>query len=272
MLDDTRTSWWYEQDGQQAGPVTAAAIGRLAAEGRVGPSHRVWRDGMSGWEPLGKVPELAEALRAAHPATPAPPPLSPPPPSGFGAPQVPQGSAPSPAGVGAPVAQTVPASGLFEEISPGVVVLLSIVTFGIYGLVKFHQTGKGYEALAGRTSSFTRDFWLAVGLGVASALTVHTIFLGGPLSIASLVFSVLALSEALNLREELVRNAGIRPRLTEPGTHKVLFVAGCVLSPILVGIVLLLVQAWKWFSDWNEVGAALARGPAPASPAPGARP
>jgi hypothetical protein len=267
VLDDTTASWWYEQDGQQAGPATAAALGRLAAEGRLGPSLRVWRDGMAGWEPLANVPELAEVLRAARPTPPVPPPLSPPPPA-FGAPH---GPAAAPAPGPAPL-PTVPAAGALEEISPGVVVVLSIVTFGIYGLVKFHQTGKGYEALAGRASAFTRNFWLAVGLGVASVFTAHTIFLGGPLSIASLVFSVLALSEALNLREEGLRRAGVRPQLTDPGTHKVLFVVGCVLAPIVVGLVLLLVQAWKWFSDWNAVGLALARGSGGASAAAGSLP
>lgn len=259
MLDDTTASWWYEQDGRQAGPVTAAAIGRLAAEGRLGPAHRVWRDGMADWEPLGNVAELAEALR--QPRQPAaPPPLSGPPPA-FGRPRAAPAAgpdAPGP-GFGAPA----PASRL-EEISPGATVLLSVLTFGIYGLVKFHQTGKGYEALAGRASTFARDFWLCVGLGIASGLGMATIVVGGALSIASLVFGFLALSEALALREEALRRAGARPALTEAGTHKVLFVAGCLLSPILVGLVLLLVQAWKWFADWNAVGAALARGAAPA--------
>jgi hypothetical protein len=263
VLDDTTTSWWYEQDGQQAGPVTAAAIGRLAAEGRLGPTHRVWRDGMTGWEPLGNVPELAEALRAARPAAPLPPPLASPAPSPFDRPRAgpgPQGAPPAGGGFGGGPTPARP----LDEISPGATVLLSILTFGIYGLVKFHQTGKGYEALAGRTSDFARNFWLSVGLAVASGMTVHTIVLGGPLSVASIVFAVLALSEALALREEALRRAGARPPLTEPGTHKVLFIAGCLLSPILVGIVLLAVQAWKWFADWNAVGAALARGQRPA--------
>lgn len=273
MLDDTTAGWWYEQDGQQAGPVTAAAIGRLVGEGRLGPAHRVWRDGMGGWEPLGNVAELAEALQAARTATPAPPPLSAPPPT-FGPPHGPPGPRPAaPGGVaGAPYgapggwAPPAPASAL-EEISPGVVVILSILTFGIYGLVKFHQTGRGYEALAGRASTFGRDFWLSIGLGLAGGVSAHTFFVGIPLSIASLVFSVLALSEALALRDEAVRRAAVRPQLTDAGTHKVLFVLGCVLFPILVGIVLLVVQAWRWFSDWNAVGAALAR-PAPAATYP----
>jgi hypothetical protein len=264
VLDDTTKSWWYEQDGQQAGPVTAAALGRLAAEGRLGPTHRVWRDGMPGWEELGKVAELAEAL-PARPAAPVPPPLTAP--SSFGRPRVPPGQGSPPAGSpqapGAGFGAPAPASAL-EEVSPGVVVLLSLVTFGIYGLVKFHQTGKGYEALAGRPSTFGRDFWLSVGLGIASGLTMHSIFLGGVLSVASLVFAILALSEALALREDALRRAAVRPALTEAGTHKALFIAGCLLSPILVGLVLLVVQAWKWFADWNAVGAAVSRGAAPA--------
>lgn len=274
MLDDTTASWWYEQDGQQAGPATAAALARLVAEGRLGPGHRVWRDGMRDWEALGSVAELAEALQASRP--PGPPRLSPPAPS-FGRPHGPS-APPGPPGAGAgsfgggsgagwggPAAAPVSA---VEEISPGAVLILSIVTLGIYGLVKFHQTGKGYEALAGRSSDFARDFWLFVGLAVASGFVVWQPVIGGPLSIASLVFGVLALGEALALRDEVIARAGIRPEVTGAGTHKVLYVLGFLLSPVLVGLVLLLVQTWRWFSDWNAVGVALARGPA-AGPAPG---
>ena len=95
MLDDTTTCWWYEQDGRQAGPVTAAAIARLVVEGRLGPGHRVWRDGMATWEPLSSVAELAPALAAGRPP-PSPPPLSAPPPAWGG--QPPSWGAPAPAG------------------------------------------------------------------------------------------------------------------------------------------------------------------------------
>jgi len=87
-----------------------------------------------------------------------------------------------------------------------------------------------------------------------------------PVAIASLVFQVLTLFEALKLRDEAVRRAGIHPQITGDGTHKALFILGLVLSPAGVGLVLLLVQAWKWFSDWNAIGAALAGG-APAASA-----
>lgn len=270
MLDDTSPSWWYEQDGQQAGPVTAAAIARLVAEGRLAATHRVWRDGMPDWQPLSAVPELLPALQ---PGPPAPPPLLPA--AGYAPPHVPRpgGPGPFPSGVGpaGPWATPAPAGIALEEISVGATVALCVVTFGIYGLVKFHQTGKTYEALAGRASSFSRSFWIFVGLGIVCVLgNAGGVGVSVPLAISSLVFQVLTLKEALALRDEAVQRAGIRPALTPAGTHKALFIAGVILSPLLVGLVLLLVQAAKWFGDWNAIGAALAqrpRGSAAASPA-----
>ena len=145
-------------------------------------------------------------------------------------------------------------------------ILLSIVTFGVYGLVKFYQTGKAYEALAGRTSSFSRNFWLFIGLGVGGFfVNAASAFLGLPLAVASLVFQVLTLNEALALRAEGLRRAGIQPAVTSDGTHKTLLIVGILLSFVVVGIVVLLVQAAKWFSDWNAIGAAL-RGAAPERP------
>lgn len=275
MLDDTSPSWWYEQDGQQAGPVTAAALQRLAAEGRLGPSHRVWKNGMAGWQPISAVAELAAAIQAAQPA--APPPLAPPPAlggpgsgGGFGPPA---GGFGRPAGFGGPAGAPQPFPGVagpFEAISVGGVIGLSILTFGIYGIVKFHQTGKAYEALAGRASSFSRNFWLFVGLGVAGVvLNGASGFVGIPLTIASVVFQVLTLFEALALRDEGMRRAGVQAQVTGEGTHKALFILGLLLAPAVVGIVLLLVQAAKWFGDWNAIGAVLRpRAPgADASPA-----
>lgn len=256
MFDDTIPTWWYEQDGQQAGPVTAAALQRLVTEGRVGPAHRVWRDGMSGWQELSAVPELAPMLPArAPPPPPAPPPLSAPPRFGTGP------GAPSTFGTGpsaAPALGNAASAERMEEISVPGVILLSILTLGIYGLVKFYQTGKGYEALAGRESRFSRNFWLFVGLGVGGFFAnAAAPFLGVPLGIASLVFQVLTLGEALTVRDEGMRRAGIRPTVTSEGTHKALFVVGILLSFIVVGLIVLLVQAVKWFSDWNAIREAL---------------
>jgi hypothetical protein len=238
VFDDQSQTWWYEDAGRQAGPVTAAALHRMLVEGRISRAHRVWRNGMAGWEPLGQVAELAPMIGDAG----APPPLGPPP-----------GPGPRPA---APLA-TTPAAAL-EEIPVGTTILLAIVTFGIYGLVKFHQTGRAYEQLAGRVSRFGLWFWLFVGLGIAGVvLNASTGALGIPLGIASAVFQVLTLNEALAVRDEGVRRHGVGAPLTSPATHRTLLVLAIVLSPILVGLVLGAIQAVKWFSDWNAVVAAV---------------
>lgn len=306
MLDDTSPSWWYEQDGQQAGPVTAAALQRLAAEGRLGPSHRVWKNGMAGWEPISAVAELAAGIQAAQPSaaapSPPPPPLGGPAPApragaGFGHPQDgsgralgtgqpgfghkgagqpgfghPGGGFGQPSGFGRPAGPQPALAGAaqpLEEISVGGVIGLSIITLGIYGMVKFYQTGKTYEALVGRTSTFTRNFWLFIGLGVGGLLVngASGVF-GLPLTIASIVFQVLTLFDALALRDEVIRQHGLRLQVTAEGTHKALYIVGILLSFVLVGLVLLLVQAAKWFGDWNAIGAALRERQPGASPSP----
>jgi hypothetical protein len=254
VLDDALALWWYEQDGKQAGPVTAAALARLVEEGRLLPAHLVWKDGMAGWAPVASVADFAAAVAAAPRATiPAPPPV--PPPLGT---QRPPGPTPGAAPGGFPRAGTAPPA-QWEEISVAAVVLLSIVTFGIYGLVRFYETGRGYEVLAGVPSRFARNFWLGVGLGIAGAGLNVFHGLGLPFGIAALVFQYLALTEALRLRDEGLRRAGLTVTVTPEGTHKALFVMGALLAAILVGLVLLLVLAAKWFGDWNAIAAA-ARG------------
>jgi hypothetical protein len=240
---DADPIWWYESGGRQAGPETAAALRQLLVSGRVTAATRVWRSGMAGWEPIGQVAELApmlQAVAAAIPPLQAPPPLA-------------------PLAAGAPAVQA-PGAGVLEEIPVGVLILLTVVTFGIYGLVKFYQTGKAYERLAGRESRFTLYFWLFVGLAVLGfVLNAATGFLGIPLAVAALVFQVLTLDQALDVREEGMRRFGITVLVTSGSTHKIYLVLGMVLSIILVGLVFTLIQAIKWFQDWNAIGQA-ARG------------
>jgi hypothetical protein len=189
----------------------------------------VWRSGMAGWEPAGQVAELAPMLQAvaAPPTQAAPPPLV----------------------RGAPAGAAT-----FEEMPVGVLILLTIVTLGIYGMVKFFQTGRGYERLAGRESRFALYFWLFVGLGVAGfVLNAASGFAGIPFAVAALVFQVMTLVQALDVREEGMRRHGIAVPVTSRSTHVILLVLGMILSMVLVGVVFTLVQAIKWFQDWNAV-------------------
>jgi hypothetical protein len=252
VFDETSPTWWYEDAGRQAGPVTAAALHRLVVEGRLSPAHRVWRNGMAGWAPIGSVAELAPMLQAAAARPPpldAPPPALPPPPAG---------AYPEP-GSTRPAATWAAAS--FEEIPVGVTILLAIVTFGIYGLVKLYQTAKAYEQLAGRESRFTLYFWLFIGLGVGGIfLNAATGHLGIPLGIASVVFQVLALMEALHVRDEGMLRNGIAAPVTSASTHRTLLILAIALSFILVGLIITIVQAVKWFRDWNAIVQALRGG------------
>ncbi|BDG01991.1 GYF domain-containing protein [Anaeromyxobacter oryzae] len=289
-MTEQSAQWWYENEGQPAGPISAAMLHGLIQSGQVRPTARVWRAGMAGWEQVANVPELA-ALVAPEPPPMAPPPMSPP---GAGAeaggfqgaartadPSAATGpfSAPvengraaepqpafGPAGGAQPTypapQRTAPQQAypqprgplVFEEISVAGAILLSIVTFGIYGLVKFYQTGMGYERLAGRESRFATFFWLVVGLGFGAPFVN---FVAAPvgflLSIGGLVCAVLALFEALSLRDEGLRRYQLSVPVTSDSTHKVLFIVGAVLSPIVLGLILLAVQAVKWFEDWNQI-------------------
>jgi hypothetical protein len=146
----------------------------------------------------------------------------------------------------------------FEEIPVGLTIFLAVITLGIYAMVKFYQTARGYEQLAGRTTRFATWFWLFIGLGVAGiVLNGATGVLGIPLGIASAVFQVLALGEALAARDEGTRRWGITAPVTSASTHRVLLILAIVLSFVLVGVVLAVIQAVKWFQDWNAIAAAV---------------
>jgi hypothetical protein len=154
------------------------------------------------------------------------------------------------------------APGTFEEIPVGLTILLAVITLGIYAIIKFYRTARAYEQLAGRATRFGTWFWLFIGLGVAGiVLNSATGVVGIPLGLASAVFQVLALWEALQARDEGMRRWGIAAPVTSASTHLVLLILAIVLSFVLVGVVLAVIQAVKWFQNWNAVAAAVrARG------------
>ena len=50
--------WYYAQDGEQQGPVTAERVRELLADGELDEGSLVWRSGMQRWTPLTEVNEL----------------------------------------------------------------------------------------------------------------------------------------------------------------------------------------------------------------------
>jgi hypothetical protein len=49
------TEWFYAHNGQQAGPVSEAALGDFARTGVITPDTLIWRAGMNDWQPYKTV-------------------------------------------------------------------------------------------------------------------------------------------------------------------------------------------------------------------------
>jgi len=60
--------WFYAQNNQQHGPVTAEALVSMLQQGHVQPADLVWREGMANWQPASTVPELGAATPAINPS------------------------------------------------------------------------------------------------------------------------------------------------------------------------------------------------------------
>lgn len=259
--------WFYEEAGKQAGPVTQAALADAIRTGRLAAGMRVWRAGMAGWLPWEQAPELVALV--------APPPLAPPPeaaarpepgpghaaPQGWGPPAAPGGwGAPPPPGPSAGAPGPMAAAGM-ARVEVRLTILFTVLTLGLYGLVKFYQCGMAYARLVpARPSGFERLFWLHLGLALAGILAD---VVSGPLGIAfglgSLVAGLFLLGEVLAARAALVAASGARVELASDGTHKALWVAGELLAVLVVGIFLLAAQAVLFFGDHDKLADALAR-------------
>jgi hypothetical protein len=172
-----------------------------------------------------------------------------------GAPSPGWGAAPA-----APATWSAPARGGLEAVGVGATVALSVVTLGVYGLVKFFQCGTAYARLVpGRPSAFERLFWLYLGLGLGGAVLNFAFApLGLLLGVASFVCGILLLNEVLAAREALVAASGVRCELTSAATHKVLWIGGSLLAVVFVGLVALVVQAVFFFGDHDKLAGALA--------------
>jgi hypothetical protein len=246
--------WWYERGGQQLGPVSLAALQQLAATGQLPPSSLVWTTGMPAWARAETVAALSWAA-APPPLATTPLPTQTPP---FAMP------APGPSARWAPPGATTAASAVAapEQMNVPVVILLSIVTLGVYGAVKFFQVGRAYERLAGRETRFALYFWLFIGLALAGfALNAATGYLGIPFGVASLVFQFLTLGQALAARREGLQRWSLVVDTSSDAVHWVLLALGIAFSFLAVGVVFLIAQAAKWFLDWNAIrAAAIARG------------
>ena len=65
--------WFYSKGGSQNGPISQEVLVSKISSGEIYQSDMVWREGMTDWLPVSKIPELAAALSPAQGAGPLTP-------------------------------------------------------------------------------------------------------------------------------------------------------------------------------------------------------
>ncbi len=127
--------WFYTQNGQQApAPVSAAELKRLAVTGQLLPTDLVWREGMANWVTAATIRDLFPASAAPEKSV-TPRPTSRPARSETAAEKPKEKAA---------------ADGGLTNLHPLLVLLLSLVTFGLFGLVYSFKVCLAYSALGGK--------------------------------------------------------------------------------------------------------------------------
>jgi hypothetical protein len=145
-----------------------------------------------------------------------------------------------------------------EEYGAGGVILLSFLTCGIYGIVRFYQCAQAYRReLPGAAPNFEWQFWTYLGMGLLGGALLWTNCIGVPLAVGSIFIGALMLSEVCAARRELARRAGVERALTSSSTQVTLWVLGTVLALVVVGIVFRVIQGLQFFEDHNTVVRAL---------------
>jgi Interferon-induced transmembrane protein/GYF domain 2 len=113
--------WYYSKNGTQLGPVALEVLRSKLRSGEVSPADLVWKDGMTDWQPAGKIADLAISSMEAQP------PMQAPPIGGMQSPYAPPVAAPGPIRYGAPLPNY-----LWQSI---VVTLLCCLPFGVAAIV-----------------------------------------------------------------------------------------------------------------------------------------
>ena len=58
--------WYYSKNGTQLGPVEEVDLRSKLATGEVSPSDLIWREGMTDWQPVARVPEFGAVVAYPH--------------------------------------------------------------------------------------------------------------------------------------------------------------------------------------------------------------
>ena len=148
------TYYYVDGNRQQAGPYDLETL----VERGITESTLVWKQGMADWQPARKVPEVADALRAAASRAAAEPPAEPPvaPPAEPVAPQ-PESAAPQPEAPGSPAEPAAPQPEASAEDKAGEGPAQDYLTWSILSTI-FCLGGFSFSVAGIVMSALTRSF------------------------------------------------------------------------------------------------------------------
>jgi len=216
-------NYHISRQGQTYGPYPAEDVKRMLSEGRLLPTDLCWTEGMAGWEPLGKV--MGAAAMPPAPA-PAPPHRPVQPPAGQPAPQ-PYAARPAQPAQPAAGWQSQPAQAAWSgggqwpvppDMHWAAVMLLSIATCGIFGLVWFYKQAAFVKRLDPRNQAiqfffgYIGVFFLSLFLSLAGRyqfLLIINILLPWA-ALALLLAAVFSMRTVLLNHYNTVENIGLR--------------------------------------------------------------
>ena len=129
---------------------------------------------------------------------------------------------------------------------------LSVPTFGIYGLIQFYRIMRIYHShlVRDERNQDTNNevlFWIYIGacvLGIA--------FL--PFTVGAIILGAILLNNVLSDRNKVMAQQeypAIESKWSEGG-HISCWVIGNILAILLIGIVLLILQAIQFFKEYNS--------------------
>ncbi len=122
--------WHYTLNGQQAAtPISAAQLKQLAVAGQLKPADLVWQDGMTNWVPASSIKGLFATGKPIGDSAIVPPAT---------ATKTPTTTKPS--------KPAVPRD--WMNMNPALVLTLTLLTGGIFGLVYSHKVCHAYSARA----------------------------------------------------------------------------------------------------------------------------
>lgn len=219
----------------EAGPMAAPIVRRMVRAGELGSEDLIRRDGSARWLKIGSVPQLAAEL-------PKPPPDE----LGLG-----DATAASRAGNPANVDADGSARHGLKRADTTMLLVLSILTFGIYGMLWFLGVSKSYRGISGRSEpNLEALFWVYFGCTLCGWLLVWTGF-GLLLLLGGAVVGAILLSNVLKDRAKVALQAGGVKGLSDRSMLIGFWVVGEIIP--VIGLPFALWQAYLFATDHNKI-------------------